>query len=372
MNSVLRKYLLRDSLIIEFSEPVKALSSTVLNGGLKKLTHVVFHRVSEDFNEPNPKSYATKLVKNLGLPVRSTAVFLTSVDIINNHIDKLINEPEKIRIIATIGLKPLVCMDEVGGNSESYSTINILIVVWGKCLSDNALIDVASVTTSAKTLALIDLGLSCGYAGRPYSTATDALVIASKSKDAYETPYGGPLTSIGHSVARVVYKTLIEYGLRSLDLDARFKHILGVSIDEFIDTTIELYRNAAIPGIPISDVRENVRDELLKLLDDPNTWSIVLSAKSLDYYGLAGTIPNLAREEYLSDSKKILADELLGITLSLYINGWKALFSYYWVDRIKNKLNLFKDKPMFMDDILASLSASVLSKVYDRYLTREE
>ncbi len=362
---LLRKNSLEDTLIIEFSEPVKALSSTVLGGGFRELTHVVFHRVNEDFNDPNPENYAKELVREVGLPVETTAVFLTAVDVIREHVDREVKHPVKARIIATIGFTPLVCI----GDKElihKHATINILLVV-DKNLSNNALVDIASLIGSLKTLALVDLGLSCNYHGRAYSTATDALIVASKKSGSREM-YGGPVTDVGFTVSKLVYETIVEYGLKKLDLNTKFKNIFGVSIDWLVDTAVKLYMYAPIPGVTVNDVKKDIVHELSRLLKDPNIWALGLAARSLDHYGLAGTIPHLEKEEYLNDSKKILVDELLGIVLSIYVNGWKGMLSYYWIDRIKHQLKMFKDKPMFIDDLLASIIGSILSRVYDKYL----
>lgn len=363
---LLRKNSLDDTLVIEFSEPVKALSSTILGGGFRELTHVIFHRVDEDFNNPNPENYARELVKEIGLPVETTAVFLTAVDVVREHVDREVKLPVKARIIATIGFTPLVCIGDKEPPYKKCSTINILLVV-DKNLSNNALVDIASLVGSLKTLALVDLGLSCNYYGRAYSTATDALIVASR-KSGDKEMYGGPVTNVGLTISKLVYETIVEYGLKKLDLNTKFKNIFGVSIDWLVDTTVELYTYAPIPGVTVNDVKKDIVHELSRLLKDPNIWALGLAARSLDHYGLAGTIPHLEKEEYLKDSKKILVDELLGIVFSIYVNGWKGLFSYYWVDRIKHQLKMFKDKPMFIDDVLASIIGSILSRVYDKYL----
>ncbi|MET1101971.1 MAG: bifunctional adenosylcobinamide hydrolase/alpha-ribazole phosphatase CbiS [Pyrodictiaceae archaeon] len=362
---LLRKNSLKDLLIIEFSEPVKALSSTTLGGGLRELTHVVFHRVSENFNDPNPENYAKELVREMGLPIETTAVFLTAVDVVKEHVDREIEHPVKARMIATIGFTPLVCI----GSKESihqHATINILLVI-DRNLSSSALVDIVSLIGSLKTLALMDLGLSCNYHGRAYSTATDAIIVASKRSGSREM-YGGPVTDVGYTVSKLVYETIVEYGLKKLDLHTKFKNIFGVTIDWLVDTAVKLYMHAPIPNVAVDDIKKDIVHELSRLLKDPNIWALGLAARLLDHYGLAGTIPHLRKEEYLNDSKKILVDELLGIILSTYVNGWKGMFSYYWIDRIKHQLKMFKDKPMFIDDLLASIIGSILSRVYDKYL----
>ena len=84
---MLRKEIVgEDTLVIEFGGRVRALSSTIIGGGLRELTHVIFHRVDPDFNEPDPTRYAESLLEKLKLPRKSSAVFLTAVDVLKEHI----------------------------------------------------------------------------------------------------------------------------------------------------------------------------------------------------------------------------------------------------------------------------------------------
>ncbi len=357
----------RDTLIIEFEGSVKALSSTIIGSGFRKLTHVVFHRVDPDFNNPNPTEYARDLLEKLGLPEESSAVFLTAVDVVKEHIELQASSPVRILLVASVGLSPGVCIGARGA-AEKPATINVLLFI-EKALTDNAFVDLAGVISSAKTLALVDLALSGGYnLGRVYATATDAMVIASTIDEVDKELYGGPATRIGSEAAKLVYEAIISAGLKSLGRDERFRNIFGVDIGWIANTASRIYRKAPVPGLSEDRVREEAEAELRRLLKDPNIWALALAARNLDWHGLAGALPELSREEYLSDSQKILADELLGITLALYVNGWRGLFAYYWIDSTKEELDEFKDKPMFMDDVLASLIGAILSRIYDKHL----
>ena len=354
-----------DTVVVGFEERVRALSSTIVGGGLRELTHVVFHRVDPDFDESDPAKYARGLLERLALPKDGTAVFLTAVDVVKERVELHVDYPAGITLVGSVGLGPTVCIGG-GGHGRRLGTINLLLFV-EKCLTDNALVDLAGVVWGAKALALVDLGLSKGFnLGRVYATATDALVVASATDGEVEI-YGGPATPIGAEVAGLVYEAILSSGLKGLSEGERFRNVFGVDLDWVSDTASELYLKAPIPGLSREEVRREVEEEVKGLLKDPNVWALALAARDLDWHGLAGALPGLDREEYLGDSHKILADELLGIALALYVNGWKGLFAYYWIDSTKEGLREFEDKPMFMDDILASLVGSVLSRLYDRH-----
>lgn len=358
---------LKDLILIEFSSEAKALSSTVYGGGLRKLTHVIFKRVSKDFNHPNPSNYAELIVRELGLPQETTAVFLTAADLGRYCAIRELSTPVPALTVITAGFEPIACL---GSNTRTTcaGTINVLVLV-GVSLSDAALVDLAAVAASAKTAALATLGLSCGPGTRAVCTVTDAVVAASLS-GGEELPYAGLGTEVGKVVGDLVYRSIIELGLKSLGPEDLLTSALGMGFSDLVNTALELYLKAPVPNVDLGRVKELISDVLKDFLKDPNVWALILAAEELDVRGASGCIPNLSRDEFLSDSARVVADEVLGISLSLYLNGFKALFAYYWVDRIKESVGRLKSLPVFTDDIAGALVASVLSKVYDELLKK--
>ena len=129
---------------------------------------------------------------------------------------------------------------------------------------------------------------------------------------------------------------------------------------------MEIYDKAPIPGVDRDKVREEARKILRSFLSDPNVWSFLIAARELDLHGFAGSIPNLSREEFQVDSKRIVADEVLGMALATYLAGVKAVFSMYWIERLKENKALEHYKlEMFEDDVVSALLASLLTKLLD-------
>ncbi len=358
---------LKDLILVEFSREAKALSSTVYGGGLRKLTHVVFKRVSRNFNHPNPSNYAELVVRELGLPQETTAVFLTAVDIGRYRSIKELDAPVPAFSVITAGFDPIACLG-INSRTTYAGTINVLILV-DVPLSDAALVDLAAVASSAKTAALATLGLSCGPGTKAVCTVTDAVVAASLA-GGEERPYAGLGTDVGRVAGDLVFKSIIELGLKSLSTDDLLTSALGMGFDDLVSTALELYLKAPVPNVDLGRVKELISDVLKDFLKDPNVWALVLAAEELDVRGASSCIPNLSKEEFVSDSARIVADEVLGISLSLYLNGFKALFAYYWVDKIKSSVGKLKSLPVFTDDVAGALLASVLSRVYDELLKK--
>ena len=358
-----------ESLVIEFKDKVKALGTTVLGGGLNYLTHVVFKTVCKDFNDSDPSNYARRIVKLLNLPTDTTAVFLTAVDVLNNKVVKLSNDPVTSLVICTAGLENPSCIYGLRKSSQTLSTINVLVVVDCR-FSEEGLVDLFRTVTEAKALATIDLGLSCG----PYratGTVSDAIVVSHILRDSgNEVRYAGMATNIGNTIAKLVYQAVCEASYRDLSLEREFKILTGLNLSEIVDIALKAYLKSSIPGIGLDHVKNLIEHELSSVIQDPNVWCFIQCAKCLDALGSVGRIRGLTPQEYVNDSTRIVADEILGIALALYINGWKALFSYYWIERLKayRALSKIKNLPMFMDDIISSIIGSILSKIYDKLL----
>ena len=359
---------LSDAIVIEFHDKVRALSSAIYGSGFKELTHVVFKTVDRDFNDPNPRAYAEQVVRELGLPLDSTAILLTAVNVAQEYVVNEIKKPIPVMLVATIGLSNPACICEESINYTCASTINILVVTeYG--LSDNAFVDLVGVVSGAKALALTNLGLMCNLSRRAFGTVTDAIIVAGYMKEK-TLPYGGPATKIGSLVGKLVYETILHESLRKLKVSDKFKDIYGLSIEELERLCLKIYSYAPIPQVPIDRVVSIIRREIERILYDPNIWSIAIALRELEIRGNTGTIPELSVDEYISDSPRIIADEILGVALSMYINGWKGMFCYYWIERIKDKVEELKKLPMFTDDLVCSLIGAILSKVYDELIPR--
>jgi alpha-ribazole phosphatase CobZ len=362
----------KDTLLVKFHKKMRYISSTVYGGGVGELNYVIFRRVDKEFNNPQPEEYSSSIIKELGLPLDRTAVFLTAVDVVNDYLVLKSEEAPPVETIMTVGLSPLACIsDKIKGGPPEGGTINILLAV-EDCLAPQAMVELAMLTGSAKTAALSDLGILCDDYSRPYGSVTDALLIASRAEGCMEIKrYAGAATSIGSKAVKMIREGLLIKAMKSLGRDGLLEHLLGRSFDDLVKMALAIYRKAPIPEIGESRVKNIFREELNKALKDPNTWLLLKAASNLTLQASSGTVPGLSKDEYLTDSTKVVADELLGIALSTYINGWRGMFNYYWIDRSKRELRYFRNLPMFIDDIIGALLGGVLSKVYDTLLGGE-
>ncbi len=358
----------RGDVVVELQKEYTALSSTVDGGYRRGISRIVFHHVSSCPLKCDPRSYAERVAESHGLDPEESIVFMTGASLPDRVYTAEWGDPQQA-LIASVGLTPIACAHRVEGGEPG--TINIAYITEAK-LTPHAIVEAVSMISSAKTIAMTHQHLGCGPgAGPSYATATDAIAVLSNTEGVPQE-YTGPLTSQGFNLFDKVQALLSKAISNTLPVEERFQHLTGVSIPELVETALAYYDNAPVPGISVEEVERLFKRILGGLLEDPNIWSLLIATRHLDDTGSLGGIPGLSASEYASDSKKIVADELLGITLSMYINGWKGLFAYYWIDRTKHDTGtILGELPMFMDDALGALIGGILSRVYDRLLGGE-
>lgn len=345
----------RETTVIKFPKPVEVVSTlkviSARNSKPSTIEHAVFKHVEESFSVNNIVEYYREILVNLG--IESGIVFLTAVPM-----DELLHiEGSSSEIAMTIGLEPPICIDsEKIYKSLEVGTINILIYV-NLPLSREAMTDLLKTVTEAKAAASSDLLLRCR--SRAVGTVTDAIAIA-KPYDAEEKIlFSGMATMVGNNIARVIYSSIVSVGTRK-GIEWLLKSCTGYTIDDFLTVFKDVYMFAPLPNTAPDKAIERARKILYKVLRDPNVWSFIIAARELDLHGASGVLPGLSIDEYTSDSVKIVADELLGISLSLYIGGAKAMFSMYWVENLKKMGKLKYDGAgLYIDDIISALLGSL-------------
>jgi alpha-ribazole phosphatase CobZ len=113
--------------------------------------------------------------------------------------------------------------------------------------------------------------------------------------------------------------------------------------------------------------REVFASELRRALADPNLHILLYAGVALERDAREGRIPKLDPIAYERDAACLIADEVLGIAVSMYIGGYKGHFDYARFDRLKP--GILKSLPPFLDDIVAGLIGGVSANMYDRGAT---
>jgi alpha-ribazole phosphatase CobZ len=353
------------TVLVEFSQPME-ITSTVpaleVGGDFTDYVEgLIFYTVPKNFEEGDMLSFYEEILRSTDL--KRGIVFITAVPI-----DKLrhIALDDNLHIFATIGLSPPTCIK----TSNLYepltiSTINIAIAV-NYPLTHSAMIDLLRVVAEAKAIATSDSILRCE--SRSSGTVTDAIAILKPFNMGNEILFAGMNTTIGNKVAKAVHKMIVAEVV-AREINDVLKDVLGHNIEELVELFLKVYRQSPIPGVPEDAIREEACKLLKQFFRDPNVWSFLIASRELDLHGSSGTIPGLSEEEFAEDSKKIVADELLGMSLATYLAGSKAVLSMYWVEKLKESRVVEHWKSnMFEDDIISALIASLLTRILDEYM----
>jgi Uncharacterized conserved protein len=346
-----------DNLILEF-EDLMDIMTTAHKNAITRSKVIVINQVDKNFKVKNIEKYKNDILMKLN-QYSSTPVFLTAADIKKYKIKE--NEYGGTLITAGFEIPNCIYQEELF-DVDCFGTINVISWLNIK-LTPSGLLDFFRTVTEAKCLSSSDLLLRCK--SRSSGTSSDAIAVAAKISD-NGIMYSGMATTHGNSIARMIHELLISF---DRDADTILKRSLGLSLSEIVDEAMIIYNKAPVPNVDEKQVYNMVYKEIESELKDPNVWSYIIAARELDLRGESNTFPFLPKEEYEKDSKRIISDEALASSLSIYLSGFKGLTSTYWVDTIKDKEKLkFSQLPMFEDDIVSALIGSTLSKVYDNLL----
>jgi alpha-ribazole phosphatase CobZ len=91
---------------------------------------------------------------------------------------------------------------------------------------------------------------------------------------------------------------------------------------------------------------------------------LIYSGILLEREGRNGTLPNISRDSYERDLTFLIADEVLGMSISKYISGDKGMFEFVRFD--KQKPGILAELGPFMDDVIGGLIGGVSANMYTR------
>jgi len=346
-----------DTVLVSFSKPMKIVSTVPVMSDNGYVENIVFKFVPKTFYVKNLIDYYKSLTRDLG--VEDSVVFLTATSIEDFSYIR-VNEVDT-DVFMTVGLDPATCIEMEVFKPMTVSTINI-VVVTRQPLTDNAMVDLLRTAVEAKCLASSDVMLRCRT--RSSGTVSDAVAVLKPLDVGEEVLFAGMATTIGNSISKAIYKTIVSKALN--DKRMLFNNLTGLNEDELLRTFRELYKLMPIPDVPEEKAVKIVRGIFRKIFNDPNVWSLIIAARELDLHGLAGSIPGITSEEFAKDVTRILADEIVGMALATYIAGIKGLFSTYWVERLKKDGVLkYEALGVFEDDVISALLGSLYVLLYE-------
>lgn len=201
-------------LVWRLPEPVLAISSAVLGGGIGPCGWLVNATVPMSYDRDDPAEHLTAIAHELGLLGPGVGL-LTGVDVA----DVVGADDGGVRLWATVGLgapvqaaapHPGAAGATASGPHPNGHVGTVNIVAWVPVrLSAGALVNAVATVTEAKTQAVRDLGLDAT------GTATDAVCVLCPA-DGSAAAYAGPRSTWGARLARAAHRAVLDGGAVNL------------------------------------------------------------------------------------------------------------------------------------------------------------
>ncbi|MFC0533433.1 adenosylcobinamide amidohydrolase [Phytohabitans kaempferiae] len=180
-------------LVWRFAEPLLAISSAALGGGIGIRHWVVNATVPMSYRRDDPDVHLAELAAREGLAGPGIGL-LTGVDVA----EVVTADDGGVRAWATVGLgQPIWASAPPVAAPAGPGTVNIVVRVPVR-LSVAALVNAVATATEAKAQALWELGLPAT------GTSTDAISVLCAAEGP-EAEYGGPRSEWGAPLARAVH-----------------------------------------------------------------------------------------------------------------------------------------------------------------------
>ena len=355
-----------DSVRVMFNEPVKVISSAVLNGGLSKTKSIVNLKVTgEELSCTDPKILALSKLNQIGLG-SDTVCLMTSADTSKASVIRKYDEQIEVVSIITLGLSHASSAGDYVKNPHSNGTGTINIIVIIDCdPTDSCLVNCLSTIAEAKARALKKLSVMSKYSfSTATGTVTDAVAVAC-SERGERVEYAGPATRLGRLISSAVIEATVN-AARSQDITPnrgvlnRLSEI-GINLRELVDSGVELFH----PSERISsreDAKKLLERAILDISSDVNVASLIFAAILLDEAGMEGALPNMSKEYFISDPVDLLADESIGIAIADYIAGSRAIHNFKMYE--SRKPGVISKLPPFLDDAISGLIAGAMTKIH--------
>lgn len=357
------KLLDKETLIIDLEGEYLTISTAGCPKVYSNIKYIIFKSVPKDFGFVDLDNYCKELTNSIGLDYEKTTVFLTAVDVSTYSHSVYTYNDVKAEAYVTFGINKPSCISDIE-KGITINTINVAVIV-NKPLDLVGLLDLFRLVSEVKG-ATIALGGPTCISGASIGTASDALAVAAPKG---VEKFAGIATSVGMASAIAVVNALSKQ-LKSISSGNYVAKTLGFNnLDELIEIIMKVYTKAKLPQISDESVKAEIENELNIIVGDPNVAMFIRGLRLLEVALALGVIPVISMDEYLSDSPGIVVDELVGKALAEYINGFKGLLAYYWVERLKEKgeVEEIRSLPPLTDDIVAALVGGILSRIYDRH-----
>ncbi len=348
-------------LVVRFNRPLRSMGTVVWGGGFKdKLRMAIFIRVDESFEHMEPTEYIADVLYKYKLPMMTSAAFLTAYDVRKFVYSTAYYEGITAEVYATMGFSEHPsCLEryEEGFSEWGVGTLNILVIT-DKQLSWTGFLDTYRLVCEAKSNLVASIGYSCPTS-LACGTVSDAILLAAPIGT---EAYGGFATRVGVAIVRALADAFRK-AMYMMDLGDYLRYILGgLDPDILIDAALKAYGKAPVKGVSKRVFEEMFKEELEKALRDPNVIVAMRAMRFIDQ------VSNYIPGSDLRGRRIEAMRRLMGSSVAEYINGFRGLLGYYWIEslmsRLKRDLNF--EAPPYTSEFIASLVGALMTRVYEK------
>lgn len=182
--------------------PLRTASTAPYGGGVRKVRHILSLKVDDSLECQRPERFARARSVEMGLGEPFVGL-LTGVSLDRAKVVVCEAGGTGAVAIVTAGGRNLCAAGlSPSWNGPGCGTINTIAIVDAR-LSDAALLNLLTVATEAKALALRERGVLTEEGFPATGTSTDAVVVACTGNGPYQR-YGGPVSLPGHLIGGAV------------------------------------------------------------------------------------------------------------------------------------------------------------------------
>lgn len=187
---------------VSSDQPLRVASTAPYRGGVRKVRHILSLKVDDSLECQRPERFARARATEMALHQPFVGL-LTGVSLERAKVAvRRASDMAAVAIVSAGGRNLCAAGLSPAWNGPQCGTINTIAIVDTR-LSDAALLNLLTVATEAKGLALSERGVLTEEGFPATGTSTDAVVVACTG-NGRRHQYGGPVTLPGHLLGAAV------------------------------------------------------------------------------------------------------------------------------------------------------------------------
>jgi alpha-ribazole phosphatase CobZ len=330
-----------ETFIITRKAGFRVLNSSIGVNGFKNVKSIInyFQGPLDESTPPDPEL--------LPKTVQKIEVSRPTSTILSRDMDKMVDVTEN-------NVTAFVTADYMKDNPNLSTSIVVLL---DEDLNNKTLLNLFKSASDAKLAALWDLGVLNCFSLDPLDCSRDDSILVAcrgETKDKNLQCEVELYQKVSKCVREATVKSLKKQGFPKDVLG--FMEDVGVSVEDLVDAGMEL-----IVGVEKTEgIREKLRKQILKSLEDLNVVAFIVSAIRLEEDFEKHRIHGVDVDD---DPAYLYSDEVFGLAVSNQIAGTKATFNFKRYDEAKPGI-LSTLGPM-LDDVFAGIIAGCTSKIFE-------